>query len=136
VRTAVDSSVLLDVFSGDPRFGEPSSRALREAYDQGALIACEVVLAEVRACFPSDERFASDMDRLGISFEAISRESATLAGSLWRAWTRAGNERGRRIAPDFLVGAHALRHADRLLTRDRGFYRASFRGLTIVDPSE
>jgi hypothetical protein len=33
------------------------------------------------------------------------------------------------------VGAHAEAHADRLLTRAYGFYRARFRGLAIVDPS-
>ncbi len=36
---------------------------------------------------------------------------------------------------DFLVGAHARAQADRLLSRDRGFYRAEFADLDILDPS-
>ncbi len=36
---------------------------------------------------------------------------------------------------DFLIGAHALAQCDRLLTRDRGFYKEYFGKIRIVDPA-
>jgi hypothetical protein len=37
------------------------------------------------------------------------------------------------VVADFLVGAHATRQANALLTRDRGFYRRYFQ-VEIIEP--
>ena len=134
MKTAVDSSVLLDVFGADSEFGARSREALRRAYDEGALVACDVIWTEIRANFPSDESFAEAGGILGLAFDPIGPEAASLAGSLWQAKRRRGGRR-RRIVADFLVGAHAQLQADRLLSRDRGFYRSYFSDLTLLDPS-
>ncbi len=135
MKTAVDSSVLLDVLGADARFGRASREALRAAYDRGALVACDIVWAEVRAHFESDAEFHEAVGVLGIRFEPISSEAAALAGHLWRESRKAAVTPRDRLVADFLIGAHAARQADALLTRDRGFYRRRF-GVTIIDPAE
>jgi predicted nucleic acid-binding protein len=134
LRTAVDSSVLLDVFSADPTFGNASREALRRAYETGAIVACEIVWSEVRANFPQDEAFSEAMGLLGIQFDPFRREAAEHAGRLWRDYRRRGAPK-KRVVPGFLIGAHALHQADALLSRDRGFYRRYFTNLSLVDPS-
>jgi predicted nucleic acid-binding protein len=134
MKTAIDSSVLIDVVGRDPRFGEKSLAALRAAYDAGALVACEVVWAEVRAHYPSDDELTKALAEAGISFEPLSLQAALLAGKLWRQ-ARKDRIHGKRVVADFLIGAHAMLHSDALLTRDRGFYRSYFSGLKLIDPS-
>lgn len=134
MKTAVDSSVLLDVLGADARFGRQSREALRRAYDAGALVACEVVWTEVRAHFPGDEAFLEALSLLGVQFEPIDVEAANAAGRLWRQNRGAVRLPRHRVVADFLVGAHAALRADALLTRDRGFYRTVFKNLKVIDP--
>lgn len=135
MRTAVDSSVLLDVLAGDPTFGERSRLALKDAYAAGPLIASDIVWAEVSATFPVGGEPGVILRRLGIEFVPLSAEAAEVAGRKWRTYRSRGGARKDRMVADFLIGAHAFLQADLLLTRDRGFFRAYFPDLKVVDPS-
>ncbi len=132
--TAIDTNVLLDVFTADARFGGASRRSIAAAFEDGAVMACEVVWAEVAASYRSVDEGRERLAELGIGFAPIDPDVALAAGALWWDHLRAGGGRDRSMA-DFLIGTHAWMRADALLTRDRGFYRTSFRQLTIVDPS-
>jgi predicted nucleic acid-binding protein len=134
VITAVDTSVLLDVFGADATFGRRSAAALRVALDEGGLVACEVVWAETAASFSAAAAARDALARLRIDFSPLDVQASLTAGDSWRDYRQAGGTRERVVA-DFLIGAHAMGHADRLLTRDRGFYRRYFTTLAIVDPS-
>jgi predicted nucleic acid-binding protein len=135
VITAIDTSVLLDVFGADPTFGPRSREAVERSIAEGSLVACDVVWTEVSAYFPSPEEAASAMDRLGIHFSAMEREAALSAGSAWKAYRIRGGPR-TRVVPDLLIGAHALSQADRLLTRDARFHRSYFQTLQVLDPTD
>lgn len=132
--TAVDSSVLLDVFLPDPSFGARSALALEEAELAGSLVICEPVYAELAAGFASQELLDEVLDELRIQVVPLGRSAAFHAGRAWKAYRSAGGRR-ERIINDFLIGAHALSNCSRLLTRDRGFYRTYFKALRVTDPS-
>ena len=132
--TAVDTNILLDVFGADRAFGAISRESLRRGIAEGQLVACEVIWAEVGVFFPSAPVAREAMQRLGVEFSPMTLETALEASQAWKEYRRRGGPRNR-VAADFLIGAHALHQADRLLTRDRGFYRTYFKSLLILDPT-
>lgn len=134
MATAVDSSVLLDVLLDDPTHAERSESALRKAANEGGLVVCDVVIAEVLPVLgnASIQEFLADWN---IQFSPSTVEIAALAGSMFNSYLQRGGKRGR-VVPDFLVAAHAQIRAGSLLARDRGYYRDYFDRLTLIDPSK
>jgi len=133
--TAVDSSVILDVLTGDPGNASASLAALRKASREGRLIVNESVIAEVRPVFESNAHFEEFLEDWGLEFMPSTLHSSIRAGEMLRQMLARKKRQEGRILPDFLIGAHALEHADRLLARDRGFLRGYFTELALWDPS-
>ncbi|MEZ5276061.1 MAG: type II toxin-antitoxin system VapC family toxin [Opitutaceae bacterium] len=133
MRTALDSSVILDVVIGDPRWADASEAVLRESLSLGNLLINECVLAEIMPAFaPGD--LVEFMNDWRIVFVPSSRSSAERAGEMYRAYLERGGK-AKRVLPDFLIGSHAGEHADRLVARDRGYYRDYFTDLLVVEPT-
>jgi predicted nucleic acid-binding protein len=133
--TSVDSCVALDLLVAGSEFGAASRDALRQCSLEGKLVVCEIVWAEVGAFFPSPEEATRSFERLRLEFSSIGPAAALHAGVTWKRYRQQGGKRERLVA-DFLIGSHALHHADRLLTRDRGIFRAYYPSLMLLDPAQ
>ena len=131
--TLVDSNVLLDVLTDDPRWAPWSTAALSDAAEHGPLHINPVIYAEVSVRFTRIEDLedalpASDFRRLPIPWEA-----AYLAGKAFLAYRRRGGARSAPL-PDFFIGAHAAITELTILTRDRARYETYFPSVELVAP--
>ncbi|HEY7891787.1 MAG TPA: type II toxin-antitoxin system VapC family toxin [Solirubrobacteraceae bacterium] len=116
METFVDSSVLLDLFTEDPRWLAWSQEQLTNAAQRGALVLNAVVLAEIAPRFPLLEELHAALPAMAF-VEEIPLAASFLAGHAHAAYRRAGGAR-EEVLPDFLIGAHAAVSGRPLLTRD------------------
>jgi predicted nucleic acid-binding protein len=104
---------------------------LRQAMAEGKLVICECVLAEITPAFKDEKSLREFLADWQIEYIPSSLDCVILAGRNFARYLLSGGRAGRIVA-DFLIGAHAIYHADRLIARDRGFLRDYFAKLTIL----
>ncbi len=130
----VDSSVLLDVMTQDPRWAAWSEEKLAWHAERDLLAINPIIYAEVSVHFASIEELddalsPSDFIRLPLPYEA-----GFLAAKCFLQYRRRG---GRKSAPlpDFYIGAHAATESLALLTRDVARYRTYFPTVQLIVPN-
>ena len=127
--TAVDTNVFSVLLSGG-RDGQQATALLDAARKQGGLVIYPVVYAEMIA---NRNSVKASIDEL--LQEAHVQVEYHLFPQVWReAGARFGRYAARRLLADFVVGAHALLHANRLLTFDVRGYCANFPELALMSP--
>ena len=132
MNTAVDSSVLFSIFNKEEGW-ESWNGLLRTALSEGQLLVCPIVFAEIAMGFPSDEVCRHALLSLGMEFSPFSTRSTWLAGQTVADYRRRGGPITHLI-PDFLIAAHAATEAGRLAAIDRGYIRAFYADLELVNP--
>jgi hypothetical protein len=132
VGTLVDSNVLLDIFTEDPRWLPWSEARLAEALDRGPTLINPIVYAEISIRFERIEELEQALPD-EIEREALPWEAAFLAGKSFVRYRRRGGQK-RSPLPDFYIGAHAAVTSRAILTRDPSRYRAFLPRLALISP--
>lgn len=127
----VDSSVVLDLFTNDPIWGERSAQALAEAAAAGELLIDDIVYAEVSVAFPRIEDLDEAIDGALFTLAPIPRAALFLAGKAFLAYRRRGGVRTAPM-PDFIIGAHAAVSGLPLLTREPERVTSAYPKLRLI----
>jgi predicted nucleic acid-binding protein len=131
--TLIDTNILLDLFTNDPRWSAWSAVQLDRLALNGPLIINDIVYAELSVSFAEPDDVDVALARTGIALTATPRGALFLAGKAFRRYRTSGGTR-TGVLPDFFIGAHATVAQLPLLTRDPRRYRSYFPTVTLISP--
>ncbi len=129
----VDSNVLLDIFTADPKWLSWSQSALADALLAGPVVINQLVYAEVSVAYRQLVELDTILSRLKIQRADLPWDAAHLAGQAFLDYRRKDGNKTSPL-PDFYIGAHAQTAGLTLLTRDANRYRTYFPQLNLITP--
>ena len=136
MRTALDANILSPIWSAAPSATTIASQ-LSRVRSEGALVICAPVFVELSAIPGLNVRTvrkALAETAIAIDFD-LEENVWMLAAETFAAYAirrRSGGGSPKRLLPDFVIAAHALLQADRLMTRDANRYSQDFPKLRLI----
>ncbi|MCK3777848.1 type II toxin-antitoxin system VapC family toxin [Ensifer sesbaniae] len=131
--TFVDTNVLLDIVTDDPKWADWSIAQLENASLEGTLWINDIVYAELAVRYDRIEEVDALLDQAGLELAPVPREALFLASKVFTRYRKVGETR-TGVLPDFFIGARAAVSGLPLLTRDVARYRTYFPTLTLIAP--
>src|SRR5580693_3636141 len=136
MRTALDTNILSLFWSREP-WAAAIADHLSKARAEGGLVISAPVFVELSAIPTGDaqrvERLLGEM-AIAVDFD-LGEDVWRLAEKSFAAYAirrrRSGGGSPKRLLPDFVIAAHALLKADRLMTRDASRYAQDFPSLRL-----
>lgn len=128
----VDTNVIIDVVTDDPRWADWSIARLQE-HAPARLVINPVVFAELAFGYPTVAAVEDLVRQMGLTVEEIPHLGLFRAAKAFAAYRSQGGRRGS-VLPDFFVGGHAEAAGIPLLTRDVTRYRTYFPTVELIAP--
>ena|SRR3989338_1099017 len=129
----VDSCVILDIMTEDPKWFEWSSEMIEEQASRSTLLINPIIYAEVSVGFKKIEELEAVISQTFFKRTPLPWEAAFLAGKVFFQYRRSGGQRALPL-PDFFIGAHAVIENFYLLTRDTKRFQHYYPTLQILSP--
>ncbi len=130
----VDSCVLLDLFTDDPKWANWSESTLGKYSQRNTLFINSIAYTEISIGFNRIEEVENAIEQVGVKVLEIPREALFLAGKVFLAYRRNKGPKTSTL-PDFFIGAHAAVSSFDLITRDTARYRTYFPRIKLICPN-
>jgi predicted nucleic acid-binding protein len=129
----IDSCVLLDLFTNDPKWADWSESILGKYNQTNTLFINSIVYTEISIGFNRIEEVENAIEQVNVRVLEIPREALFLAGKVFLEYRKNKGIKNSTL-PDFFIGAHAAVSSFDLITRDTGRYKTYFPNVNIISP--
>lgn len=129
----VDSNVILDVVTEDPKWYDWSAGQLEKLAESHTLVINPIIYSEVSTGFERIEDLDLALPPEFFRRDPLPWQAGFLAGKCFIKYRRSGGKRHSPL-PNFYIGAHAAIQGIALLTRDTTRYKTYLPKLALISP--
>lgn len=129
----VDSNVILDILTEDPKWFSWSASVIAQYSEEGRLWINSIIYAEVSVGFSRIEELELALPPTIFRRAELPWEAAFLAGKAFLNYRKRSGQKSSPL-PDFYIGAHAAIADFILITRDHARYGTYFPKLKLISP--